>query len=253
MSTELTGARIAILVANGFEQSELAVPRERLAKAGATVHIVSPERDRVRGWNHKDWGDEFDVDVQLDEASPSDYDALVLPGGHMNPDTLRMNQKAVRFVREFVHMNKPTAAICHGAWTLVEADVLRGRTVTSYPSIKTDIRNAGASWVDREVAVDGYLVTSRRPDDLEAFTTKLIEVIQTYRVGHGAERTGEYLDSDLERTATGEDDEPARRPTREADRAARLARDRTQAAELDEEADDDQFAYEAPPHPAGHR
>jgi protease I len=177
MGKELTNTKVAILVANGFEQSELTVPLERLRAAGAQVDIVSPEKGRVRGWKHTDWGDEFDVDVALDDVSADHYDALVLPGGQMNPDVLRGNEKAVEIVREFVESGKPTAAICHGPWTLVEADVVRGRRLTSYQSIKTDIRNAGGEWVDQEVVVDGNLVTSRKPDDLEAFSGKLIEVI----------------------------------------------------------------------------
>jgi protease I len=177
MGKELTNTKVAILVANGFEQSELTVPLERLRAAGARVDIVSPEKGKVKGWKHTDWGDEFDVDLALDDASADDYDALVLPGGQMNPDFLRSNDTAVEFVREFVESGKPTAAICHGPWTLVEADVVRGRRLTSYHSIKTDIRNAGGEWMDGEVVVDGNLVTSRKPDDLEAFSSKLIEVI----------------------------------------------------------------------------
>jgi protease I len=177
MGKELTNTKVAILVANGFEQSELTVPLERLRAAGARVDIVSPEKGKVKGWKHTDWGDEFDVDVALDDASADDYDALVLPGGQMNPDFLRANDKAVELVRDFVESGKPTAAICHGPWTLVEADVVRGRQLTSYTSIQTDIRNAGGEWVDQEVVVDGNLVTSRKPDDLEAFSGKLIEVI----------------------------------------------------------------------------
>jgi protease I len=177
MGKELTKTKVAILVANGFEQSELTVPRDRLRAAGAQVDIVSPEKGKVKGWRHTDWGDEFEVDLALDDASADDYDALVLPGGQMNPDFLRGNRKAVELVREFVESGKPTAAICHGPWTLVEADVVRGRQLTSYHSIKTDIRNAGGEWVDQEVVVDGNLVTSRKPDDLEAFSDKLIEVI----------------------------------------------------------------------------
>jgi protease I len=173
----LRGKRVAILVANGFEQVELTGPRQALDDAGASTTIVSPEKQRVKGWNHTEWGDEFQVDVPLDQARPEDYDALLLPGGVMNPDHLRMNPAAVRFVKSIVEAGKPTAAICHGPWTLVEAGVVRGRTMTSYPSIQTDVKNAGAQWVDQEVVVDHGLVTSRKPDDIPAFNRKMIEEI----------------------------------------------------------------------------
>ncbi|MBL9101837.1 MAG: type 1 glutamine amidotransferase [Myxococcales bacterium] len=172
---QLSGKKVAILVAHGFEQVELTSPKKALEKAGATAQIVSPERKEVKGWKHTDWGDTFPVDVQLADARPDDYDALVLPGGVMNPDTLRADQKAVEFVGHFVGTGKPIAAICHGPWTLVETDGLRGRTVTSYPSIRSDLKNAGASWIDQEVVVDRGLVTSRKPDDLDAFNDKMIE------------------------------------------------------------------------------
>jgi protease I len=146
-----------------------------LEDAGARTDLVSPARGKVKGWQHTKWGDEFPVDVPLDAARPDDYDALVLPGGVMNPDKLRMNDAAVHFVRAFFEEGKPVAAICHGPWTLIEADVVRGRTMTSWPSLQTDLKNAGANWVDREVVTDNGLVTSRKPDDLPAFNRKMIE------------------------------------------------------------------------------
>ena len=174
---DLSGKRVAILVADGFEQVELTEPRRALDGAGAETFVVSPANGRVKGWQHDHWGDEVDVDVPLDRASADDYDALLLPGGQMNPDNLRTHEKAVTFTRSFFESGKPVAAICHGPWTLVEADVVRGRRVTSYPSIKTDLRNAGAEWVDEEVVVDQGLVTSRKPDDIPAFNRKMIEEI----------------------------------------------------------------------------
>ena len=175
MAKNLNGKKVAILVENGFEQVELTSPRQALEDAGAVTAIVSPQKSQVQGWNHDEKADLFPVDVQLDSADAADFDSLVLPGGVMNPDTLRMNPKAVAFVRAFFDARKPVAAICHGPWTLVEADVVRGRTMTSYESIRTDLRNAGASVVDREVAVDQGLVTSRKPADLPAFNAKMIE------------------------------------------------------------------------------
>ena len=177
MAERLDGKRVALLVADGFEQVELTGPKRALEQAGATAQIVSPADGRVKGWQHTDWGEVFEVDVPLDSASESDFDALVLPGGVMNPDQLRQNEKAVAFVRGFFDHHKPVAAICHGGWTLVEADVLQGRRVTSYPSIQTDLKNAGAVWVDEEVVVDNGLVTSRNPNDLPAFNAKLIEEV----------------------------------------------------------------------------
>lgn len=177
MSQRLDGKRVALLVADGFEQIELTEPKQALEQAGARAEIVSPAGDQVKGWQHTDWGDVFDVDTALDSASASDYDALVLPGGVMSPDRLRSNKQAVAFVRDFFNQNKPVAAICHGGWPLVEADVVRGRRMTSYPSIQTDLKNAGANWVDEEVVVDDNLVTSRSPDDLPAFNARLVEKI----------------------------------------------------------------------------
>jgi len=182
----LNGKRVAILVEDGFEQIELTSPRQALEEAGAITQIISPKSGKVNGWEHTKWGDEFPVDVPIEQANANDYDALLLPGGVMNPDKLRTNQKAVQFVRSFFDQQKPVASICHGPWILVEADVLRGRKVTSYNSIKTDLKNAGANWVDQEVVVDQGLVTSRNPDDLPAFNSKLIEEVAEGR--HEAQR-----------------------------------------------------------------
>ncbi len=172
---ELNNRRVAIVVADGFEQVELTEPRKALEQAGARTEIVSPNKDKVKGWNFKEWGEEIKVDVPIDQARASDYDALLLPGGVMNPDKLRMNDRVLNFVREFFDAGKPVAAICHGPWTLIDAGVARGRRMTSYPSIRTDLRNAGVDWVDKEVVVDNGLVTSRKPDDIPAFNRKMIE------------------------------------------------------------------------------
>jgi protease I len=177
MNESLNGKKVAILVANGFEQSEMTEPRKALDEAGANTEIVSPEKGKVKGWQHTDWGDQFGIDCPLDNADPAKYDALLLPGGVMNPDKLRMNEKAVRFVKHFWDAGKPIAAICHGPWMLVETGIARGRRLTSYWSIKTDMKNAGAEWVDEEVVVDNGVVTSRSPADLEAFNRKMIEEI----------------------------------------------------------------------------
>jgi len=178
---KLKGLKIAILATDGFEQSELTEPRKALDEAGATTEIVSPKQDRVRGWNHKEWGREVDVDQELGSADPKDYDALVLPGGVMNPDALRMNRAAVAFVKSFFTAGKPVAAICHGPWTLIEAGAAKGHRMTSWPSLQTDLKNAGAEWVDAEVVVDGKLVTSRKPDDLPAFNRAAIELFAQAR------------------------------------------------------------------------
>jgi protease I len=185
----LGGKRVAILVEDGFEQVELTSPKEALEKAGAHTDIVSPKKDKVKGWDHTSWGNEYAVDVPLEQADPNQYDALLLPGGVMNPDKLRTNQQAVRFVRSFFEAQKPVAAICHGPWILIEAGVVQGRELTSYPSIKTDLRNAGAHWVDREVVVDQGLVTSRNPDDLPAFNRKLVEEVSEGR--HEGQHAGQ--------------------------------------------------------------
>jgi deglycase len=175
VSKDLKNKKVAILVADGFEQVELTEPRAALEEAGAMTEIVSPEDKEVKGWKHTEWGDKFPVDVALDEANSADYDALLLPGGVMNPDKLRMDERAVQFIKEFFEAGKPVSSICHGPWTLIEAEVVRGRTVTSWPSLKTDLRNAGARWVDEEVIVDNGLVTSRKPEDIPAFNQKMIE------------------------------------------------------------------------------
>ncbi len=175
MSNELNGKRVAILVTNGFEQVEMVKPRKALDEAGAKTDLISPMKGEVQGWNHEEKGDKFRVDVDLNSADPEDYDALMLPGGVMNPDRLRMIPRAVQFTRHFFDEGKPIAAICHGPWLLVEADVVRGRRVTSWPSLKTDLRNAGAEWVDQEAVTDDGLLTSRKPDDIPAFTRKMIE------------------------------------------------------------------------------
>lgn len=175
MDQNLNGKRVAILVANGFEQVEMTKPRQALEDAGARTEIVSPAQGKVKGWQHTEWGDEFSVDVSLDSANPGNYDALLLPGGVMNPDKLRANEKAVQFVKHFWDAGKPIAAMCHGPWMLAETGIARGRRLTSYHSIKTDLKNAGANWVDEEVVVDNGLVTSRKPDDIPAFNRKMIE------------------------------------------------------------------------------
>jgi len=171
----LSQKKVAILVADGFEQAELTEPKQALDDAGAQTHIVSPNSDTVQGWNHYDRGDNFPVNVTLDSANPDDYDALLLPGGVANPDQLRMNEKAVQFIQAFFAASKPVAAICHAPWTLIEAGVVKGRTVTSWPSLKTDLTNAGAQWVDQEVVVDNGLITSRRPHDIPAFNRAIVE------------------------------------------------------------------------------
>src|SRR5512132_3832081 len=162
---DLTGKRVAILVDEGFEQVELIKPRKALDRAGATTEVVSPQEGEVRGWNMKKWGKFVPVNTSLESADPAGYDALLLPGGVMNPDKLRMNPKAVEFVKHFIDSGKPIAAICHGPWTLIEAGGVKGRTLTSWPSLRTDIQNAGGNWVDQEVVTDRGLVTSRKPDD----------------------------------------------------------------------------------------
>lgn len=174
VSDKLKGKRVAILVADGFEQSELMEPKEALDAAGAKTSIVSPESKSVKGWNDKKWGESLPVDVPLASAKADQFDALLLPGGVMNPDKLRMTPEAVKFVKAFVDAGKPIAAICHGPWTLVEADAVRGKTLTSWPSLKTDIRNAGGAWKDETVVVDKGLVTSRKPSDIPAFNREML-------------------------------------------------------------------------------
>lgn len=182
---DISGKRVAILATNGFEQSELEVPLAKLREAGAKVEVVSLKPGEIKGWDKKEWGRAVKVDRTLDEASPTDYDALVLPGGVMNPDTLRTNEHAVGFVRDFMSAGKPVAAVCHGPWTLVEAGAVKGKTLTSWPSLRTDITNAGGHWVDQEVVTDNGLVTSRKPADLPAFCKKMIE-----EIGEGKHQRG---------------------------------------------------------------
>lgn len=172
---DLTGKKVAILVADGFEQVELDKPREALDKAGAKTTVISPAKGKAKGMNHDKPSDGVTVDVPLEKANANDYDALMLPGGVLNPDTLRQEEKAVEFVRAFFDAGKPVAAICHGPQLLIEADVVRGRKLTSYPSVKTDLKNAGAEWVDQQVVVDNGLVTSRKPDDIPYFNAKMVE------------------------------------------------------------------------------
>jgi protease I len=175
MANNLGGKKVAILVADGFEQVELLEPRKALDAAGATTEVVSPANGKVKGWNHTDWGQSVPVDVPLQKANAENYDALLLPGGVMNPDKLRRNEDALNFVRAFFDSGKPVAAICHGPWTLIDAGVAKGRRMTSYPSIQMDLKHAGVNWVDEEVVVDQGLVTSRKPDDIPAFNSKMIE------------------------------------------------------------------------------
>jgi deglycase len=175
MAKELKGKRVAALVTKGFEQVELFDPKHALERAGATVQIVAPEAGTVRGWDHTEWGQDVAVDETLDQAALTNYDALLLPGGVINADHLRMNSKAVQLVKDFFDGGKPIAVICHGAWIMVEAGIVNGLKMTSYPSLKTDLRNAGANWVDQEVVTDHGVVSSRKPQDLPAFTQKMIE------------------------------------------------------------------------------
>lgn len=177
MAGKLSGKRVAVLATDGFEQVELTKPVEALKAEGATVEVVSPKAGEIQGFRHHDKADRTSVDQTLDEASAGDYDALVLPGGVINPDALRLEPKAIAFIADIHAAGKPIGAICHGPWTLINAGALDGRRVTSWPSLETDLRNAGAEWVDEEVVVDQGLVTSRKPDDLPAFCARLIEEI----------------------------------------------------------------------------
>ena len=185
MPDTLKGKNIAILATDGFEQSELEKPKQALEEAGARTQVISPAENKIKGWDKKDWGKEVPVDVVLTSANASQYDALLLPGGVMNPDQLRMNPEAVRFVKSFFDEGKPVAAICHGPWMLVETGAVGGRTVTSWPSLKTDIRNAGGTWVDQEVIVSNGVVTSRNPDDIPAFNREMISLFSK-----GAQQSG---------------------------------------------------------------
>ena len=181
----LKGVKVAILVTDGFEQVELTEPRKALDEAGADTRIVSPKEDRVRGWQFTEWGDNFPVDVPLDQARPGDFDALLLPGGVINPDKLRIVPKAVEFIKSFFANDKPVAAICHGPWTVIEAGAARGKRIAAWPSLRTDLTNAGAQYIDEEVCVDGKLVSSRKPDDIPAFNRELIELF-----GHARQPAG---------------------------------------------------------------
>jgi protease I len=178
MNQVLKDKKIAILVANGFEQSELTDTKKGLEDAGATTTIISPEQNKVRGWTHNDWGDEFSVDVILDHAKAEDYDGLLLPGGVINPDKLRIDDKAITFIKHFVKNKKPIAAICHGPWTLINAEMVKGYKLTSWSSIKLDLINAGATWVDESAVTDRNLVTSRNPKDIPAFNKAMIELLE---------------------------------------------------------------------------
>jgi len=178
---DIEGKRVAILAADGFEQSELMVPKQRLEEAGAKVDIVSLKTGEIWGWKNGDWGDPIPVDRTIDAVSIDEYDALVIPGGQINPDLLRADEDAVALVRDFYESKKPLAAICHAPWVLVEAGIVKGRKMTSYHSMATDVKNAGANWVDKEVVVDQGLITSRNPGDLEAFSAKIIEEISEGR------------------------------------------------------------------------
>jgi protease I len=177
MEKQLTGKRIAILATDGFEQSELTEPKKGLEASGAKVTVLSIKPGEIKGWDHTKWGESVKVDGLVKDARPDEYDALVLPGGQMNPDVLRTDANAVTFVRTFTETGKTVAAICHGPWTLIEAGVVKGRTMTSWPSVHTDLKNAGAHWVDEPVVIDGNLITSRKPDDLPGFTRAIVEAV----------------------------------------------------------------------------
>ncbi|WP_137389325.1 type 1 glutamine amidotransferase domain-containing protein [Rhodoligotrophos defluvii] len=174
---DLSGKKIVIVATHGFEQSELEVPRDRLRSAGATVHVASPEAEKIKGWDMKDWGREVPVDLTVDQVKADDYDAIVIPGGQINPDLLRINERVLALIRDFDRQKKVIAAVCHGPWLLIETGIIKNRKATSYKSIKTDMLNAGAQWVDQPVVTDQGIITSRNPGDLEAFSNKIAEEI----------------------------------------------------------------------------
>lgn len=185
MNKQLEGKKIAMLATDGFEQVELTEPKKALEQAGAKITILSIKDGEIKAWDMTDWGDvRVPVDALVKDAKPEEFDALVLPGGVINPDKLRVDKDAVAFVKKFAESGKPTAAICHGPWTLIEAGVVKGRTMTSWPSVSTDLKNAGAKFVDKEVAVDGNFITSRKPDDIPAFSNAIIEMVS----GAGAQK-----------------------------------------------------------------
>lgn len=175
MNRSIENKKVAIITENGFEEVELTSPMNALEKAGATVHVISPQKEKVKAWDHDHWSIEVPVDKTVDEANPADYDMLLIPGGVLNPDQMRMNEKCVAFAKHFMESGKPIAAICHGPQLLIETGTLKGKKMTSYPSLKTDLVNAGANWMDKEVVVDNGFVTSRSPKDLEAFNKKIVE------------------------------------------------------------------------------
>lgn len=177
MEKQLSSKKVAIVVTDGFEEIEFTAPKEALENAGAKVDVIAPQAGKIKAWAKTNWGGAYPVDKTIDDVHAQDYDALVLPGGVMNPDRLRTNPAVVNFVSQFLNEHKPIAAICHGPWTLIETGALQGRTMTSWPSLKTDLKNAGVDWVDKEVVVDNGLVTSRKPDDLPAFCKKMVEEI----------------------------------------------------------------------------
>lgn len=181
--TSIKEAKILIMATDGFEQSELFVPLEKLRAAGATVHIAAPKAGPIKGWDKTDWGQSVDADLEINTVDADDFDALVLPGGQINPDVLRINERAVELVLDFLDSEKIVAAICHAPWLLVEADAVEGRTLTSWPSVRTDIENAGGDWVDEEVVVDDNIITSRSPKDLDVFVSKIIEEIEQSEAG----------------------------------------------------------------------
>lgn len=183
---DISNVKIAIMATHGFEQAELEVPRDRLKAAGATVHVVAPAPGEIRGWDRTDWGHPVPVDLTLDQAKAEDYDAIVLPGGQINPDLLRINARALDFIRDFHRQNKPVAAVCHAPWLLIETGLAKDRRLTSYKSIKTDVINAGGKWEDSQVVVDRGVITSRNPDDLEAFSRKIVEILAERRSGRSA-------------------------------------------------------------------